>query len=252
MPCLLILLLVFLHCPIAYEDNPYKSVSTQILSLCGSCAVLILGERHQQPESLILFLDMAQQLIDRGEQILVGLEIPTVQQHALDTIIQKQEILPGLVPPFLDSPFYWGLLLALAELWQRASSRMAVVAIDGKTDRDNIMATQITSHLATGKFDRAIVLVGNYHALRKIQWAEQVMQQTPFMAEQLVSAGIQVTSVLQAMENSCEHHRQPLFSALTEQKGIDVANRLVSRLNIVPEMDVRTAIDGVVVWRCLE
>lgn len=112
------------------------------------------------------------------------------------------------------------------------------------------MVRSIKSHLATGNYDRAVVLVGNYHALRKIQWAEKVLHKTPFMAEQLALSGIQVTNVLQKMDIPCDHQRQPHFSSLEDQEGLSVAYNLVQHLNIAPKMDVRAAIDAVVVWRC--
>jgi hypothetical protein len=250
-----ILFLALLGNPPADAETSYTTVTSKILALCDTCQVLILGETHQHPESPALFLDLVMSLIVRGNHILVGLEIPTARQEALDMVMAKQRTPAGLAPAMIDSPAYQAMLMTLARLHQAHGSRVAVVAIDEltpDTPRDRAMAMHLRTRLVTGRYDRAVVVVGNLHAIRRMRWAKDAWSPQPFLAERLINAGLRVTSVMQSLDSACEHPRQPTFFPITEQGGLAAVCRRVAVAKIHPEMDVRKAADGVVLWQCQE
>ena len=86
----------------------------------------------------------------------------------------------GLEHSIIDAPAYQEMLLALAELHQRRGDSLTVDAIDDfetDTPRDNAMATQLQTYLATGKYDRSVVFVDNLHAIRQAAYASRLMRQ---------------------------------------------------------------------------
>jgi hypothetical protein len=109
--------LIFWLCPASnvQADVSTTSVSSQILSLCGTCQVLIIGERHQQPESPVLFISLVTQLIAQGECVLVGLEVSAAQQDALDAVMAGTRTPEGITHPIIDSPSFQKLLMDLSK-----------------------------------------------------------------------------------------------------------------------------------------
>jgi hypothetical protein len=145
------------------------------------------------------------------------------------------------------------MLLALSQLHQAQSNRLTVVALDDletSTHRDAALAAHLQHHLATGQYDRVVVLVGNLHAVRRMHWAEDAGQQAVYLAERLVTAGFRVTSVMQDGDAECHHQRQPTVYAPEEPCGLEAVQRRLQVVKSHPEMDVRKSVDGIVVWEC--
>ncbi len=114
----LALLFITLSSLRADADTSSPQVTSNLLALCGTCQVLVLGETHKQPESQALFFDLVKSLLLRGERILVGLEITAGKQDALDAVLAGRQTPEGLAPSMIDSPFYHTMLLALAQMHQ--------------------------------------------------------------------------------------------------------------------------------------
>ena len=133
----------------------------------------------------------------RGKRLLVSLEITTGKQASLNAVMAGKQSPVGIASSSIDSPSYQAMLLALGQMHRDDRDRIKVVAIDDlETDilRDKAMATQLQNHFATGQYDYAVVLVGNMHAVRKMQWADDAWRKEPYLAERLVKAGFRVTS----------------------------------------------------------
>jgi hypothetical protein len=75
---------------------------------------------------------------------------------------------------------------------------------------------------------------------------------TPFLAERLVDAGVQVTSVMQDLDAECGGLKHPTFYSVKDRKGLAAVRRQVDKMKHYPEMDMRQAADGVVVWQYRE
>ncbi len=108
-----------------------NAVVTDLLSLCGTCEVLILGERHNQPESFALFLDLINAFADRGERVLVGLEVFTSKQAAMESMMRGEHPEGGLGLATMNAPHYQQMVEALGELDRQTPSHLTVLAIDG-------------------------------------------------------------------------------------------------------------------------
>ena len=230
-------------------------VTTAILNLCDTCQVLVLGETHQKPESPVLFIDLVTQLIAKGERLLIGLEVSAAQQDALDTVLVGQRTPEGIAHPIIDPPAFQNLLVELSKLNRTHGPFITLAAIDARGSErvwDAAMARHIRNHLASGQFDRIVVLVGNLHTIRKMHWTEDAGSQTPSLAERLVEAGVQVTSVMQDLDAECGGLRHPTFYPVSDRNGLAAVRRQLGKMKHHPAMDMRQAADGVVVWQCRE
>lgn len=110
--------LIFFLMPLRSWGSPahpeLAPVTTALLTLCGNCQVLVLGETHQKPESSVLFLDLVTQLIAQGERVLVGLEVSAAQQDALDAVLVGNRTPEGIAHPIIDSPSFQNMLVVVA------------------------------------------------------------------------------------------------------------------------------------------
>jgi hypothetical protein len=249
--------LIFFLLPLRSWGSPahpeLAPVTTDILTLCGDCQVLILGETHQKPESPVLFIDLMTHLIAKGERVLVGLEVSADQQDALDAVLVGNRTPEGIAHPIIDSPAFQNMLVELSMLNRIHGSFItlaAIDALDSERIRDAAMARYIRTHLASGQFDRVVVLVGNLHTIRKMHWTEDAGRKAPFLAERLVDAGVRVTSVMQDLDAACGGLRHPTFYLVSDRKGLAAVRRQVDTIKHHPAMDMRQAADGVVVWQC--
>ena len=246
------LLMLALATPVQAEPA-IADVASRILSLCGACQALLVGERHQQAESPALFIQLVARLVERGERIVVGLEIPATRQDALDAVVAGARGPAGIAHPIIDSPAFQRLLMDLAGLTQTYSGLVTVAAIDdteSQRPRDEAMAAHIQRHLASGEVARVVALVGNLHTIRMIQWDKDAGRQPPYLAERLLHADIAVTSVMQDFGESCAQPRRPAFYLIEEGPGLEAIGRQLGVLNHHANMDKRRSSDGMVIWTC--
>jgi hypothetical protein len=248
---------IFFLMPLSTWGSPahpeLAPITTAILTLCGDCQVLVLGETHQKLESPVLFIDLVTHLIAQGERVLVGLEILADQQDALDAVLVGNRTPEGIAHPIIDSPAFQNMLVELSALSRTHEQLVTIAANDARDHervRDAAMATHIRTHLASGQLDRTVVLVGNLHTIRKIHWAEDAGSQTPFLAERLVEAGVHITSVMQDLDTACGGLKHPTFYPVRDRNGLAAVRRQVDTIKHHPAMDMRQAADGVVVWQC--
>jgi hypothetical protein len=81
---------------------------------------------------------------------------------------------------------------------------------------------------------------------------EDAGSQAPFLAERLVDAGVQVTSVMQDLDTECGGLKHPTFYPVSDRKGLAAVRRQVGKMKHYLAMDKRQAADGAVVWQCHE
>jgi hypothetical protein len=188
----------------------------------------------------VLFIDLVTQLIAKGERVLVGLEVSADQQDALDAVMVGNRTPEGIAHPIIDSPAFQNLLVELSALYQTQGQFITVAAIDARDHervRDAAMAKHIRTHFATGPFDRIVVLVGNLHTIRKMHWTEDAGRQALFLAERLVEAGVQVTSVMQDLDAECGGLKHPTFYPVRDRKGLAAVRRQVDKMKHHAGMD---------------
>jgi hypothetical protein len=114
------------------------------------------------------------------------------------------------------------------------------------------MADTLRTQLATGRFDRAIALVGNLHAIRRMRWRANASRGRTPMAQHLVQVQIHVTSVLQDLDADCVQPLQPIFITIETPQGQAAVRQQLEVVKYHPAMSMAQAADGIVVWQCTE
>ena len=92
--------------PTKQTDGIRKIVST-IPEWSENSSVLILGERHGNPESQKLTVALVKDLVHRGKKVFLGLEIPSSYQDDLKRVMSKQKpIFEEFISPIIDHHAY--------------------------------------------------------------------------------------------------------------------------------------------------
>jgi len=223
-----------------------------------SGSVTILGERHRTPAGHRLFLNLVEQLAKRGERVLVGLEIPSDRQSALNAALRGKRFPGDIAHPIIDCPSYRTLLAGLGDLTREQHLRLAVTAIDAPDpsaqSREVAMASALLAAIRSGAYDRVAVLVGNLHALKEVPWAPDAAAAGPRLAGLLANAGLPVTSVLQTVVGECADSAAGRYYGVGDEAVIQRVTSLWEGMNTTPPPPglAARAADGLVVWRCVE
>jgi len=227
-----------------------KSLAVTLASLLRQSSVVIIGETHHKLESPSLVADVVESYLDAGGCLIVALEIASDQQPALDASVQGRGPLSEVVIHLIiDHPAYRDMLGRLRDLRQ-AGKCLKVRAIDsprGETGpKDEWMAKEVQKLVASKP---VLVLVGNLHALKNIQWESG--QDDPYLAERLVRQGIMVVSVLQEWETGCDKRTGRLLD-IQHPRAVAALRAIVSPVAARPYGTSEEVADYVLMWECNE
>ena len=133
--------------------------------------IVFLGARHKKPPILRFIADLIPALKGLGVTH-IGLQIPADQQERIDAYMQTGEGLNSiLLPTQIDTPAYRNLFTILRE-----AGGPIPVAIDlpytrhgGSISSDEWMSRSLLNLLP----GRILVVVGNTHILKKLDWQDQ-------------------------------------------------------------------------------
>ncbi len=236
----------------ALRSSPSRSLSEAIVAASEGARVIVLGERDREASGHGLFLELVRVLRDRGERVLVGLEISSSRQPALDKAVGGLRAYTGLAHPIIDGPSYRALLRGLGEMRASAAHRLGIAAVDGvfpaRETRDEQMARSVLEALDGGRWERVALLVGNLHALKAIPWSAEVPDSPRKLSQILGERGVRVASYIQ--EGSAEHAAPALL--VSPSPGVEGAvRRLWAGLNTregARRSLAATAVDGLVAW----
>jgi uncharacterized iron-regulated protein len=138
--------------------------------------IVFLGTRHKLPEILAFIAELIPKLKEQGVTH-IGVEIPSDQQDKLETFMKTGKVLDTIeFHVQIDHPDYRNLYHVL-----RKSGGPPPVAIDlpfskhgGEISRDEWMAQSILSVFKIDPAVKMLVIVGNLHTLKKLEWEAHV------------------------------------------------------------------------------
>lgn len=159
--------------------NFHKEPQPYALQKLKSYEIVFLGTRHRKKAVLKFVAGLIPRLHETRTAHL-GLEIPSDQQGKIDRFLQTGRGLNDIkLHPQLDSPEYRSLFTTIRSLDQ--SKRPAVVAVDlpksmyrGEFNRDEWMARSIAKIFHREPNAKVLVMVGNLHVLKKMEWEDTV------------------------------------------------------------------------------
>ncbi len=138
--------------------------------------IVFLGTRHKQPLILKFIARVIPSLIGIGVTH-IGLEIPSDQQANIDVYMKTGNELPDIqLQPLIDCPEYRNLFTVIRNL-----GGPVPVAIDlpksryqNNISRDEWMAGSILELFQETPKAKVLVVVGNLHTLKKLDWEKHV------------------------------------------------------------------------------
>lgn len=178
----LFIILFCLICTSIVSGSDYKvntDAQSYIIKNLKTHNIVFLGTTHKKPAILKFLLKLIPTLHDAGVTH-IGLEITSNQQAKIDNFIQTGKKLANIrIHSQIDCPEYRSLLIKLATLDPKIRPKIIVLDLPTfkyhrKTSRDKWMAGSIVKVFHKNPKAKMLVVVGNLHVLKVLNWEEHV------------------------------------------------------------------------------
>jgi uncharacterized iron-regulated protein len=244
--CLFAIIILFFSLPV-YATPVYD----RIMQVIAPDTITIVGETHQRVESVNLFQSLIDDYLQQNNCLIVALEIASNQQSIIDDVVRGKAAVSAIeIAPIIDHPPFRALIDSLVRMRSNGAC-LELAAIDAgikeKTGRDEWTAAELAEQVSQYP---VLALLGNLHALKKIDWDMAMTNESPYVAEILISQGYRINSFAQIWTDSdCDRHSR-IVSA-DEPEATDMINsRLVALLNAFETKRASDTIDGIILWEC--
>lgn len=189
--------------------------------------------------------------MQQNKCLIVALEIASNQQSIIDDVVRGKAAVSAIeIAPIIDHPPFRALIDNLARM-RSTGACLELAAIDAgiekKTDRDEWMAAELAEQVSQ---DPVLALLGNLHALKKIDWDMTMTSESPYVAEILISQGYRINSFAQIWTDGDCDSRNRLISADEPEATKLINSRLVALLNAFETKKASDTIDGIIFWEC--
>jgi hypothetical protein len=221
--------------------------------------VLFLGTTHKEPKILGFIAELIPSLKKLGVSH-IGLEITSDQQQKIDAFMRTGNGLDDIkLHPQIACPEYLHLFKVL-----RKSGGPPPVAIDlpyskygGDISRNHWMARSLLAVFKANPQTKMIVVVGNFHTLKKLEWEEHVPDKKQAVRQYLQQKrpSIKMWSVGQLIvedPNECDFTRK--FSSMPDAVALELDDRyrgwklgLTASIAISP-VECFELVDGLIVY----
>jgi len=244
-----------------YHIILYQLILSPTLSMAGDSpsvikqitpnAITIIGESHQRPESITLFQALISNHLKQNKCLTVALEIASNQQAIIDKIKQGRAVVSDIdIPSMIDHPPYRKMIDNLVKL-QGINECLKLVAIDAGDDinlrRDEWMAIKLAEQVGDIP---VLVLLGNLHSLKKVDWDLSMTKGSPYVAEILSSQGYKIKTYLQTWTvKTCDDQNRFIKTEEAESLGL-LNDHFISMLNAFEYKSAVGVVDGIIVWGC--
>jgi len=224
--------------------------------------IVFLGTTHKKPAILKFLSELIPALYDAGVTH-IGLEISFNQQAKIDNFIQTGKKLTDIqIHPMIDCPEYRNLLIKLATI--DPNIRPKTIALDlptfkyrGKISRDKWMAGSIMKVFHKNPKAKMLVVVGNVHVLKVLNWQDNVSNQHKSIYRYLKSMipEFRIFSISQLIdENPEECDFTDVFGSIDGSVVIDCDRRFdgwkfgLSSIIAIKPTETCDLVDGIIVY----
>lgn len=221
-----------------------SEIEDVILPTMQPKTITIIGETHKRPESTQLFKSVVRKFLKQGKCLTVALEIASSQQ----AVLEKEIVSNIKIPTIIDHPAFREMIAEFIQIKQDGGC-LTLLAIDAdmknSSPRDKWMAKILSSKLTNQPI---IVLLGNLHALKRVDWNFKNDQQ--YVAEILSSSHHNIKTYLQIWdEDKCNYRAH--FISPDGHRAVDLINKhITSVLNAYEYKSVLDVTDGIFLWEC--
>ncbi len=214
-------------------------------------SITLIGESHQRPQSAQFFKSLVDGYLQQHQCLTVALEIASSQQPVIDEMVQGRAVVSAVkIAPMIDHPPFRALIEDLARMRGNGAC-LELVAIDAgikeDTSRDEWMAAKLAAQVGQAP---VLVLLGNLHTLKKVDWHRTVTSASPYVAQILVSQGYHIHSYAQLWTDRECDSRNRFISADELEATQLINNKLMALLNAVETKQASDTIEGIILWDC--
>jgi hypothetical protein len=220
------------------------TITEDIAQLCQDNPIILLGETHHQPDSPKLLIDIVQHYIARGDKVFAGLEIPSDKQAELEQALTGGNDF-SFINPTINHLAYQKMVHTLGGLKVDVIVK-AIDAQDGEISRDTVMSRNIMLALASKKYTKTIVLVGNNHTIKNIKWHEDVFSKEQYLAGKLIGAGGNPCSIHQVFTKP---NGKPVLIEIDTSSSASMAIGAIQHINHSNEMTGDLVCDAIIEWK---
>ena len=168
--------------PLNIQTADYKlnhNPKSYVLSKLKTHDIVFLGTRHKQPAVLNFISELITALHNSGVTH-IGLEITSDQQNKINNFLNKGAGVSDIsIHPQIDCPEYRNLFNILKNL--KPTKRPAPIALDlpksryqENINRDEWMARSIATIFRKNPNSKMLIITGNNHILKKLDWQDHV------------------------------------------------------------------------------
>ena len=216
------------------QSYPIKPHPIQyILEKFKSHDVVLLGVNHKEQASQEFLSGLIVHLLEVGVTHL-GLEVCSDQQENIDRFFKTGSGLANIgLHPQIDCPEYKNMFNHMKAIDEE--KRPSVIALDlplsmykGEISRDEWMARVIAKTFRLNPNSKMLVVVGNLHVLKRIDWESGVVRRHGFIRSFLSESipNRPIFSIVQCIDQSqdkCDFTRE--FSSLEGVVALDCDKR---------------------------
>ncbi len=259
---IILLCLAFTSIVNASEYKVNTNAQSYILEKLKTHHIVFLGTTHKKPAILKFLSELIPALHDAGVTH-IGIEIAFDQQARIDNFIQTGKKLANIkIHSQIDCPEYRNLLIKLATL--ETNIRPKIIALDlptskyrGKISRNKWIAGSIMQVFHKKSKPKMLVVVGNLHVLKVLNWKDNVPNQHKSIYEYLKSEipEFRIFTISQLIdENPKECDFTAVFGPVNGSVVIDCDNKFdgwkfgpASIIAIKPS-EACDLVDGIIVY----
>jgi len=230
---LIVPILVISKVACAGRFNIQKDPQSYVLEKLKSHDMVFLGTTHRR-QPILKFLSDLIPYLHEAEVTHLGLEICSDQQDRINSFLQTGSGLENIALHFqIECPEYRNIFTTIRGLGQ--AKRPAVLALDlpksmyqAEINRDEWMAGSIARIFHRNPNAKILVVIGNLHVLKKIEWKDKVSNPHGFVRSYLneLTPQRRMFSIGQCIDkrpNECDFTRQ--FSSVGGAVPIDCDRR---------------------------
>ena len=244
------------HIPINHNPKSY------VLSKLQTHDIVFLGTRHKQPPILIFISELITALHDSGVTH-IGMEIESDQQGKIDQFMKNDAGLDEIqIHSQIDCPEYRNLFNVKRGLDPDKSPTPVALDLPKSKYKENISRDEWMTESIAGVFEanpnaKMLVVVGNNHVLKKLDWQDHVPNQYRSIREYLSEKcrKLRMVSIGQVIGGSVyEDDFRRVFGQFDGAVAIDIDERFAGwKLGITQSMAIKPAevwelLDGVIVF----
>lgn len=243
-----------------YDLN--KDPQSYVLNKLKTHDIVFLGTRHQQPV-ILSFISELIPALNKSKVTHIGLEIASDQQDNIEKVINTGAGLSDIrIHQQIDCPEYRNLFNILRNL--KPTKRPTPIAIDlpkSKYDesisRDEWMARSILEIFKKNQNAKILIIVGNNHILKKLNWQEHVPNPHRSIRQNLSEerSDLRIFSIGQIIGDSVYNCAfQEKFDGLDGAVAVDLDERFSGwKMGITQALAIKPAgvwelLDGVIVY----